>query len=360
MKLTREEWLERRRSYLGASDAAAALGMSPWSSPADVARDKWGEKIEDEKANEALERGQILEALVAVIYARRTQHVIADGAFIVSRDWPWMAATPDRVDVSTNSLIQIKTSLMFTAHKWEMDGVDTIPPEYRIQGQHEMAVAGAKRNVFAVLFADASTFRSLCWAVARAPGEDHPAERRAALEAIAEHVDQLEGADDPPCRFATYPLERDDETIAMLVEQERIFWETYVVTHTLPPDKYTPEASPTILEATDEQREWMERARVHHIAKKEHETEYDECKEVLAVAIGDATGIHSEGIGTITYKAPKNISPVTNWLAVLEAVKAFVPADRLEAAMAENTAKPEKARVFLPKWDGVKRTRKAK
>lgn len=365
--LTRAEWLEQRRSYMCASDAAGALGMSQYNSPADVAHSKWGTL--EEKKGEALERGQVLEDLIRHMYARRTGHDVIPGAFIVSKDEPWMAATPDAADTTTNELVQIKTTIMWAAHRWEVVGdageiIPTIPPEYRIQGQHEMAVTGARRNVFVVLFADASTFRSLCWAVARAPTagapDDDPLGRSDEFDALDDHIAELEAMEDPPCRFAVYPLDRDDETIRQLIEQERHFWETYVQEHVLPPDKYAPEESPTILEATDEQREFMEVAREHWVGKKHHTESYDEVKGILAEVIGTATGIHAEGIGTITYKAPKNIKPQTDYAKVLDEVRSFIPEDRLEEAIANNTARPPKARVFLPKWDGIKRARKAK
>jgi len=363
--LTRAEWLEQRRSYMCASDAAAALGMSKWASPADIARDKWGERIE-EKTGEQLERGNILEDFIRHMYARRTGHEIIPGAFLVSQEHPWMAATPDGADVTTNELVQIKTTIMWAAHRWEVAGdageiIPTIPPEYRVQGQHEMAVTGAQRNMFVVLFADASTFRSLCWSVARAPSADeNEAGRSAEFDALDDHVRDLEQMEDPPCRFATYPLDRDDTTIDSLIEQEHRFWEMYVQEHVLPPDKYAPEEEMTILEATEEQREFMEVAREHWIGKKHHEEGYDEVKGILAEVIGPATGIRAEGIGTITYKAPQNVKPQTNWAKVLDDVRSFIPPDRLEEAIADNTAKPPKARVFLPKWDGIKRARKAK
>ncbi len=349
MNLTREEWLARRRSYLCASEAAAALGMSPWSSPLDVALEKKGGLVA-EKKSEILERGIILEPLVAELYAERTGHKLSDGAFVVSAQFPFMAATPDRVEETEDCLAQLKTAINWTRHKWVTilpDGreVDSIPPEYMIQGQHEMAVTGARKNIFGVLFADASTFRSLCWMVAQG----------IPLPEIAAHVGQLEAMEDPPCAFAIRPLERDDALIAQLVEQERIFWERHVLGDELPPDKYAREKAPTILEADARHAAWMKVAREHWIARRDAEDGYEEMKTALTAFIGDATGIHADGVGTITYKAPVNVKPVTDWHAVLEAVKAFVPADRFEAAVEEHTATPKKSRVFLPKWEGVAR-----
>ena len=37
------EWLEERRSYLGASEMAGALGLSPWDDPISVWERKIGE-----------------------------------------------------------------------------------------------------------------------------------------------------------------------------------------------------------------------------------------------------------------------------------------------------------------------------
>ena len=71
--LSREEWLAYRRQGLGGSDAAAVLGISPFRTGVDLYYDKLGLFIEDDEANwVAKEIGNLLEELVARIFAKKT------------------------------------------------------------------------------------------------------------------------------------------------------------------------------------------------------------------------------------------------------------------------------------------------
>lgn len=71
--LSREEWLAYRRQGLGGSDAAVVLGISPFRTGVDLYYDKLGLFIEDDEANwVAKEIGNLLEELVARIFAKKT------------------------------------------------------------------------------------------------------------------------------------------------------------------------------------------------------------------------------------------------------------------------------------------------
>jgi predicted phage-related endonuclease len=50
---TREEWLARRTGYIGGSDAAAALGLSPWKTNVDLWEEKTGRKPAPDISNNA-------------------------------------------------------------------------------------------------------------------------------------------------------------------------------------------------------------------------------------------------------------------------------------------------------------------
>jgi predicted phage-related endonuclease len=69
--IDRAAWLERRRQTLGASDAAAALGLSPYCSPLQLYLRKIGSLPEQEET-EAMRWGTLLEPLLAREYTRRT------------------------------------------------------------------------------------------------------------------------------------------------------------------------------------------------------------------------------------------------------------------------------------------------
>lgn len=73
--LSREDWLDYRRLGIGGSDAAAIMGLSPFSTIRDLYFDKIGVTpvIEEEEENwVAKEVGHRLEDLVAMIFAKKT------------------------------------------------------------------------------------------------------------------------------------------------------------------------------------------------------------------------------------------------------------------------------------------------
>ncbi len=76
--LTREEWLGYRRLGIGGSDAAAVLGVSPFTTAVDLYYDKRGivSAIEDDSNWVQLEVGHLLEDLVARIFAKKTGYRI--------------------------------------------------------------------------------------------------------------------------------------------------------------------------------------------------------------------------------------------------------------------------------------------
>lgn len=153
--MNREQWLQERMKGLGASDCAAALGVSPWKSPFALWAEKTG--IPDDIAdNEAVEFGIRLERPIAEAYAeRRGVRVELWPQFeIVSHPrHPWLRCTPDALQWAPSevwndeSLVQIKTSSAFKASEW----ADGIPLHYEVQLQIEMAVTGHQSNTLVVL-----------------------------------------------------------------------------------------------------------------------------------------------------------------------------------------------------------------
>lgn len=63
-------WLRRRRTGLGASEGPSILGLSPWSSPRDIAIAKRSDVITDEQT-EAMEFGHLMEPVALELFRRR-------------------------------------------------------------------------------------------------------------------------------------------------------------------------------------------------------------------------------------------------------------------------------------------------
>jgi putative phage-type endonuclease len=135
---------EVRRSFLGGSDAAAALGLDPYRSPVELWLDKLG-RGEPFDGNQATEWGNRLESAIAGwVEDHHPSWTIVDpmGATWRHPERAWQACTPDRFvhdpDRGWGNL-QIKTAGRHTAEVWR-DG--DAPDQYRVQVAHEMAVLG--------------------------------------------------------------------------------------------------------------------------------------------------------------------------------------------------------------------------
>lgn len=71
--LSREAWLQIRQQGIGSSDAAMAIGLSPYKSPLSLWLEKTHRKAPDDLSEkEAVIWGTVLEPVLASVYAERT------------------------------------------------------------------------------------------------------------------------------------------------------------------------------------------------------------------------------------------------------------------------------------------------
>lgn len=68
----RDGWLKARKRGIGGSDAAAALGMSPWKTQLELYLEKRGELMAPDIDSEAMLWGRVLEPVIRQQYAERT------------------------------------------------------------------------------------------------------------------------------------------------------------------------------------------------------------------------------------------------------------------------------------------------
>lgn len=192
--MPREDWLEVRKSGIGGSDAAAAVGLSPYQSMLELWLVKTGRdanlpKPDPEDTTEPVFWGTILEPIVAASYTKQTgNRVRRVNAVLQHPTIPFMLANVDREIVGNRDvqLLECKTAGEFGARLWR-NGV----PEYvQIQVQHQLAVTGKQAAEVAVL---------IC-------GQ----------------------------KLDVHRIKRDDALIARLAELEAAFWR-YVETDTPPP-----------------------------------------------------------------------------------------------------------------------------
>ncbi|MBT2866341.1 YqaJ viral recombinase family protein [Chromobacterium violaceum] len=181
--LSRDAWLKIRQLGIGSSDAAAAIGLSPYKCALSLWLEKTGRKVpEDLAQKEPVLWGTILEPVLAGVYAQRTgRRVRRVNAVLQHAEHPFMLANLDRevvgVDAGVGTL-EIKTASYHCAPQWE----DGIPIAYQCQVLHQMAVTGH------------------AWA----------------------DVAALIGGQD----FRIYRIDRDKDKIADLIEREALFWQS--------------------------------------------------------------------------------------------------------------------------------------
>lgn len=175
----KEDWLKRRRSGIGGSEAAAVLGVSPFKSAFTL----WAEKTEkvpepDLDMKEYIYWGNKLEPVIADRYSEETGRSLIDYGRYAIKYHPeisFMHCTIDRAlplpgpeDVKRIGYpefadgygsLSIKNANEFTLQEWEED----TPLHYQVQLQQELCVTGWLWGGFAVLIGG-NTFR---WADAR-------------------------------------------------------------------------------------------------------------------------------------------------------------------------------------------------
>jgi len=141
--MSREEWLSVRGQGIGSSDAAVAVGISPYKSPLEL----WLEKTErqaapDISANDAVFWGTTLEHIIANVYAQRTGTKVRRlNAVLQNPDHPFMLANLDRVvqhPTDGNGILEVKTAGVNSAKFWE----EGVPESYQCQVLHQLAVTG--------------------------------------------------------------------------------------------------------------------------------------------------------------------------------------------------------------------------
>ena len=108
--MTRDKWLEARRSAIGGSDAAAIIGLNQYSSPYSVWADKTG-RLPEKPDNEAMRQGRDLEEYVASRWREETgKKTHRVNAILYNKDIPFAHANVDRWVTGENAGLECKTT----------------------------------------------------------------------------------------------------------------------------------------------------------------------------------------------------------------------------------------------------------
>lgn len=151
---TREEWLKKRTSFIGGSDASCILGMNHWKTNVDLWKEKTGRKKKDDISDNPLVKyGTDAEAHLRELFKLDFPQLSVsyeEHNMWLNSSFPWAHASLDGwlTDESGRlGILEIKTSnIMNSAQKEQWQ--DRIPDSYYCQLLHYFMVTDAQ---FAVL-----------------------------------------------------------------------------------------------------------------------------------------------------------------------------------------------------------------
>ena len=130
------EWLAMRQTKIGASDAAAIMGLSLYKTPYQLWEEKLG--LREVVINERMRRGSAMEEEARKEFEHLTGFtVFPDVRF--HHDYPWMMASLDGISIDDRVLVEIK-NVNRSDHQTALDG--KVPSHYFPQCQHQLMVTG--------------------------------------------------------------------------------------------------------------------------------------------------------------------------------------------------------------------------
>lgn len=129
------EWLEWRKTKIGASDAATIMGLSPWSTPFELYEEKMGLRSPKEFSS-AMSRGVSLEEKARWAYEEGTGALVFPQV-VVHQAFEWCIASLDGMTLEADRIVEIKCPGKET-HRIAEQGC--IPEHYMPQLQHQMFV----------------------------------------------------------------------------------------------------------------------------------------------------------------------------------------------------------------------------
>lgn len=305
-----------RTTYLGGSDVAAILGISPWTTPFQLFQKKTGALVEEitPAKQRILDRGHRWEPIVlemVVDELRNRGHdveVVAVGQRYTDPECSFLAAEIDAELIVDGEPVngEMKTASYFAAGDWGDYDSNEVPIYYLAQVMHGLMIQPRRRTL-----------------VAAVTGFD----------------------DRPMIRW----IERDEETIAAIRTKEIEFWQR--IQSGDAPDPVTAEDvkwlykrdSGKAMDADEELAELCASARGAKGAIKEHEADLEVYITKIKCRMGDAAMLLGpNGKPIATWKNNKDGSK-TDWQAV--ATELAAPRELI----AKHTKTTPGARPFLVK-----------
>lgn len=286
-KIERADWLEVRKTGIGGSDAAAAVGLSPYKSPLELWMEKTGRdaalpKPDSKDTTHPTYWGTFLEPIVAAAYTQQTGNRVRKvNAVLQHPQFPFMIANLDREVVGTPlvQVLECKTAGEFGAKLWQ----DGVPEDVQLQVQHQLAVTGKLAADVAVL---------IC-------GQ----------------------------RLEVHHIKRDDDLISRLITLEARFWQ-YVTSDTPPPADGSESADRALrllypgntsaVDFSDDRRISITFADLVNLRAdiKAREEQAEKLKQVIQQAMGDASEARFE-TGRVLFRRSQDSTTINTDLLLL-------------------------------------------
>ena len=277
-----------RATYIGGSDVASILGVSPWKSAFALYLEKTGASVEEETpADKAkiFRRGKrwepiVVEMLVDELRERGHEvEIVARNQRYADTELPFLAAEIDLellIDGEPTN-VEAKTVSPFAAKLWGEEETDEVPIYYAAQVMHGLMIRPTRRAVVAA----------------------------------------LTGFDDRP---RMYWIEYDAETITGIRERELEFWRR--VQDREPPDPETADDvkwlyardGGEVIEADNKLAEMIAEMKHMKGAIKGHEASAEVLATQIKARIGKAATVIYQGQRIATWKSNKD-SQKTDWQA---------------------------------------------
>ena len=146
---SREEWLEKRKSYIGGSEASAIVGMNPYMTNVELWEYKTGRRKPEDISNQpyvkyGTEAEAYLRGLFALDFPQYAVHYVENNIWLNDKK-PWAHASLDgwltELETGRRGILEIKTTNILQSmqkEKWK----DRIPDNYYIQVLHYLMVTG--------------------------------------------------------------------------------------------------------------------------------------------------------------------------------------------------------------------------
>ena len=179
--LSREEWVELRRASIGGSDASTVMGLNPYSSKLTLYADKKG-ILPEKEDSERMRLGRDLEEYVAQRFCEETGKKVKRSGYMWQHPvYEFITANIDREIVNEDAFVECKTTMNYERHDYDSG---QIPMNYYCQCMHYLGVTGCEKAYLAVLVFGKG--------------------------------------------FYWFEIQRDENEIKALIDNEVEFWQTYV------------------------------------------------------------------------------------------------------------------------------------